>query len=196
MSSKETILAFDIDEVIFPFAREYSRWRAEQGLETFKVGALHTYDFAAALGDEEADSIHTSAFIADPGTLAVRPIEGAAEGLLELFERGQLVAITNRYQTQSCGTHAWLERHLPGIFEQVLFARQHPGGACRRKAEICRDIGARLLVDDSPEHLQDLSCAAGILFGQYPWQRQASCGIHARSWGELPSLVSGIISSS
>lgn len=195
MRNKEAVLAFDLDEVVFPFAREYARWRAAQGLETFEAGALKTYDFAAALGDAEADSGHTSAFIADPDTLAVRALEGAAEGLRELSERGRLVAVTNRYLTQSDGTHAWLERHLPGMFEQVLFARQAPGGAGRRKAEICREIGACLLVDDSPEHLQDLAGTAGILFGQYPWQRQAKWDLHARSWGELTALAASVVDS-
>jgi hypothetical protein len=69
MHRGEAVVAFDLDEVVFPFAREYSRWRETQGLATFDPEPLTTYDFAATLGDAEADSGHTSAFIADPRTL-------------------------------------------------------------------------------------------------------------------------------
>ena len=58
-------------------------------------------------------------------------------------------------------------------------------GASRRKSEICRDVGAHVLVDDNPQYALD--CAeAGVevvLFDwerRYPWSKALGAGEHER----------------
>lgn len=68
--------AFDLDEVVFPFAAAYATWRRQKGLVSFDPATLVRYDFAAALGDEGGGPDATSDFLDAPETLGVR--EGVA----------------------------------------------------------------------------------------------------------------------
>lgn len=43
-----TVLALGMDEVLFPFADAYARWRRDQGLTGFGPVAMTRYDFGAA----------------------------------------------------------------------------------------------------------------------------------------------------
>jgi FMN phosphatase YigB (HAD superfamily) len=133
-----TTIAFDMDEVIFPFALAYAAWRRTNGLIPFEVANMLRYDFASVLDDAEADGDHTSAFIDDDATLDVLPIDGASAGLAALRRDHRLVIVTNRYATQSPGTLRWLERWMDGIFADIIFPRPRPWGTWRRtKDTVC-----------------------------------------------------------
>jgi FMN phosphatase YigB (HAD superfamily) len=179
-------VAFDLDEVVFPFALEYARWRSRNGLPTFDPATLTHYDFTAALGDIAGGETHTTEFLEDLATLDVAPLEGAARTLIAMGDIGRLVAVTNRYETQAPGTLRWLDHRLSGVFDDVIFARPAPKTTGRSKYQICLELDAAVLVDDSPEHLAQLAGVAGVLFGQYPWQgADADRYLRARTWADV-----------
>ena len=187
-----TVLAFDMDEVIFPFAKSYALWRKREGMESFQERDLTSYDFAKVLRDDNADGEHTSAFIADPLTLGVGPVRGSRGGLVELVRKHDIVVVTNRYETQSVGTLAWMDRWFPGVAARVIFARPRRGVEGKSKGLICSEIGAELLIDDSPEHIAGLSETPGLLFGDYPWQHSFDEALpRVRNWAELLVVLGG-----
>lgn len=100
----------------------------------------------------------------------------ANETLSSLAPRFRFAVVTSRQAAVEGATRSWLERQFPGIFESVHFGNHYAldGTPARSKAEICKEIGAVALIDDSRHHA--LECArAGlkcvILFGDYSWNR-------------------------
>ena len=117
----------------------------------------------------------------------VAPVGGARESLERLRRAGcDLVVVTSRQHCIEEQTRQWLEAHFPGIFSEVHFGNHFAlEGASRRKSEICRDVGAHVLVDDNPQYALD--CAeAGVevmLFDwerRYPWSKALGAGEHER----------------
>lgn len=123
-------------------------------------------------------------------TIAVVP--GALEGLASLKAKGyNLVVVTSRQTVIERETRDWLHHNFPeGTFSGVEFGN-HWGrdGAKRSKGDICRQIGASAIIDDSLTYTSEVSSVGiqALLFdldGSYPWNK-----IHS-----LPSAVTRVTS--
>ncbi|GIM13739.1 hypothetical protein Vretimale_16765 [Volvox reticuliferus] len=103
---------------------------------------------------------------------------GALEALTRLSESNyELVVVTSRQHVIQDATLRWLDRHYSGLFQEVYFGNHFAlEGKSQRKSDICRTIGARVLIDDNPSYA--LECAAAgihvLLYdwgGAYPWSK-------------------------
>ncbi|TQD76202.1 hypothetical protein C1H46_038229 [Malus baccata] len=81
-------------------------------------------------------------------------------------------------------TLQWIEQHFSGLFQEIHFGNHWAlHGESRPKSEICRSLGAKVLIDDNPRYA--LECAeVGIrvlLFdyeNSYPWCKTESIDQH------------------
>ncbi|RRT42807.1 hypothetical protein B296_00023507 [Ensete ventricosum] len=93
-------------------------------------------------------------------------------------------------------TLEWIEKHYPGLFKEIHFGNHFAlDGVSRPKSEICRSLGAHVLIDDNPKYA--LECAeVGIrvlLFdyhNSYPWCKAGSATSHpmvtkVHNWQEV-----------
>lgn len=166
--------AIDVDEVLFPFVREFvnydnPRWggwlkfsqffsyRFEEVLEVPVEEAMkRTYDFYGAKHDH------------------IKPLEDASEVLPRLCKYYEPIIITARPPRFEKKTRGWLAKHLDIEFNEIVhIGRSDIVERPISKAEVCRRLGAVALIDDSLEHTAE--CAAieidGLLFGNYPWNQ-------------------------
>lgn len=87
---------------------------------------------------------------------------GAFESLQRLGKSFDLVVVTSRQHAIQSVTLDWIDRHYPGIFQEVYFGNHWAvEGTPRKKSDICRAIGASVIIDDNVGYAVD--CAnAGI----------------------------------
>lgn len=107
----------------------------------------------------------------------LRPIPHAMDTLLQLKERFDLHVVTSRQFAIQEATLQWIEDHYPGLFNQVHFGNHYSReGKVRSKPEICKDIGAVLLIDDSLQYAYQCHSAniPVLLFGEYAWNQKHS----------------------
>lgn len=91
------------------------------------------------------------------------------------------MVVTSRQHVIRQPTLQWLDTYFPGTFVDVHFGNHYAlSGPSMSKSEICKQVGAQVLIDDNPRYA--LECAqAGIqvlLFdwdGSYAWSK-TSCG--------------------
>jgi hypothetical protein len=78
-------------------------------------------------------------------------------GIAALSAFAELHIVTSRQLTLQPATHAFLEQHFPGKFASVQFGN-HWGatGGRRSKRDMCRDVGALLLIDDNLQCVRHL----------------------------------------
>lgn len=101
-------------------------------------------------------------------------LTGASETISRLKRKYDLVIVTARPDTQAELTHAWLGKHFPKVFGQVRFVPVWDKSLKITKAQICKEVSADYLIDDSLEHCA-LAAEEGItalLFGDYGWNRK------------------------
>lgn len=137
----------------------------------------------------------------------VPPVPGAKEGVAALRQMGyRLVVVTARNKEVEHASWKWVNRHFGDVFECIICTGQfanaqkavldgtykdlvankgHAVATKLSKAQICVDIGARLLIDDSVENavacVQHVVESSGtvtpphvLLFGSYEWNKRLS----------------------
>lgn len=88
-------------------------------------------------------------------------IDGAQEALRELSQHFRLYLITSRQHCIAEETQRWIEEHFAGVFEDMLFGNHYGrSGVKRTKLDMCLEVGAIALVDDSTAYA--LQCAAEL----------------------------------
>ncbi|CDO70228.1 hypothetical protein BN946_scf184942.g28 [Trametes cinnabarina] len=115
------------------------------------------------------------------------PVPGALDALTKLKNMGyRLVVVTARQPRELDRSLAWLERNFPGIFETMICTGQsmetltdeHELVTKLSKADVCRKLKAKFLVDDSAENA--VKCVTTepqvpvLLFGGYAWNQRVA----------------------
>lgn len=99
--------------------------------------------------------------------------------LPKLRELGfELVIVTSRQFIIADETRKWIARHFPeDMFKEIVFGN-HWGLEGRKisKAELCKRVGASILIDDSLTYAADVSesgikCLLFDLDGKYNWNK-------------------------
>lgn len=189
------VLAIDIDEVLFPFVPELLRHHNEIYGTELKFEDFTSYDFAEVWGGtsrEAVDKVH--AFL-NLSQQHVEPLGEAFKAISALKQRYKLVVITSRDRQLEERTTEWLVHHFPDAFHDIILAgNHHTGLAFRTKIEICQELAAICLIDDSLRYVTECSERGlrAILFGDYPWNRldELPEGVaRAKDWAEVVRLL-------
>ena len=115
--------------------------------------------------------------------------------LKELAKHHELHLITARKPAERAFTQEMLHRELEGVFTSMEFV-----GWTGSKGEVCRRIGADILIDDNAGHLHDaiqngMPKEGAILFGDYPWNKADNSHedlTHCFDWPAVKEVVDGI----
>ena len=126
----------------------------------------------------------------------IDPIAGAHEHLTELKEHFELHVVTARPHNIRDQTIDWINKHYDGLFSEFHFGNLYgASGVKKKKSQICSEIGAVGLVDDSAGYAMD--CATNgipvILFGEYAWnntvEEDHELVSRAKCWKEVKHLA-------
>ncbi len=189
--SKKPVIAIDIDEVLFPFTPEFlASHNAKHGtsLEPSDITNYHyieeLYNFKG--GEDSEDLIES--FFNEVYKGNIGPYNGAIEAIEKLKKNFTLEIVTARRPSTLAITEKWLNRHFPAVFNGVHFPRLKPKDTT--KVEVCKEIGAKYLIDDHPDNMQGVHDAGitPLLFGEdYPWNKEHGIEgvIRVKSWAEV-----------
>jgi uncharacterized HAD superfamily protein len=118
----------------------------------------------------------SSWFLGDDGA-GLPIVAGAREVLHKYAHAIDFHIVTSRRHFLEEATRAWIDRHYPGLFSSILFGNHYASsGVKRSKPDMCKQLGAQLLIDDSLRYATQCS-EAGIrtaLFGTHAWNTVSS----------------------
>ncbi|KAJ3037424.1 hypothetical protein HK097_003519 [Rhizophlyctis rosea] len=178
-----------MDETLCLTIDAVSRWHNATYGTSYTLSSYSTYDWSQVWGTSLSEAQNRiRQFQQSPYYLTdMQPVPGAKEALTVLSAHYTICLVTAREHFASEATHAFLNHHYPGLVSHVYFANQNMTAEevaashgthqkPRTKLEILQQIGARVLVDDSLEHMR--ICASGgvrvFLFdleGQYKFNK-------------------------
>ncbi|KAK9830735.1 hypothetical protein WJX74_004534 [Apatococcus lobatus] len=165
-------VAVDVDEVLARFLPSLNRFVKERYNIVFALSDYSVYEFHRVwrCDRDTARNIVHEFFGSKHFIHGIRPIPGAFQSLQRLKQHCELVVVTSRQNAIQDATRAWLDQHYPQTFREVFFGNHFAKeGATRTKSDICREVGASVLVDDNPGYAVD--CAtAGLQVLLYDWQ--------------------------
>lgn len=187
------VLATDIDEVLFPFLREFSFWHNAEYGTNLSVENFNSYDFNDTLAISVPETVHRiHAFLSvEHGFLGVSPLKESQNAIEKLSERFEIIAVTARHPQFRESSLKYLMEYYGGKITEInLVGTSATVESVRSKAEVCRELGAVALIDDSIKHVA--SCVdtevEGLLFGNYPWNQSEDLPngvIRFKDWSEI-----------
>lgn len=190
--SKE-VIACDVDEVLFPFIENFLRHYNEENGTNFEPEEFEEYHFHNRLGlsvPKTVDRINEYTRESDHSTIEL--LDGAEDAIERLASVYELEIITARHPEFEVKTWTWLQEQLPEKFRAIK-AIGYAGRQERAvtKAEVCTEIGAIALIDDSIDHIRECHSVGipGVLFGDYSWNRNAELPEGAIRCADWPAVA-------
>ncbi len=192
-------IAIDIDDVIADTHNAVIAWGNERsGRELSEADYIVKADYwgyyERVWAEHDLSHLDFNLFIKD---LAVDQahiplLPGALYAVSELRKRFHVILVTSRNPVLKTATRRWLDENL-GIDIDIYFAKgQDHDASSLTKGEICKNLGAWLLIDDSVEHVQsalDYGTEA-ILFGSYGWHSHLPKGaVNKQNWSDILEYV-------
>ena len=108
-------------------------------------------------------------------SISVKPYDGAIEAVAKLKQKYDLQVITARHPLFKRATIKWIKKYFPSDFTAIDFVHyKTPFGPKSLKSEICKRIGAEIILDDKMTNALDCS-SRGIrvyLFGNHNLHRR------------------------
>ncbi|KAI4335141.1 hypothetical protein L6164_013814 [Bauhinia variegata] len=206
--SQKIVVAVDVDEVLGNFVSALNRFIADQYLSNYSVSQYHVYEFRKIWNCSREEANHrVHEFFKTPYFKSgIHPVPGAQTALQKLSRFCSLSVVTSRQNAIKDHTIEWIEENYPGLFQEIHFGNHFAlNGVSRPKSEICRSLGAKVLIDDNPSYA--IECAeAGIevlLFdyeNSYPWSKSESADQHplvtrVKNWEEVEQQIMSFVAS-
>jgi len=181
MPKRRLVLAIDCDDVLVPTApaiiRYYNeRYGTQLGLEhMYRPATIDTW----GTDDDDIAIERVNEFLQSEAHAALMPDAAAVESVRALAKEHELHLVTGRASFLEDLTKKMLADYFPGCFktiEHTNFVVSSRDVAIRRsKGEVCRSIGAHVLIDDHLQHghsVLDAQLERVIIFGDYPWNQE------------------------
>lgn len=193
------LIAVDFDDVMFPFNQQII---AKIGLETgqdLNHAELHVHGAHDPVNVGSYDVQAAIENLVRNHSMDILPLEGAKEALEGIGQDHKLIVMTARPRGARKATEAWLEKQLPGVFDEVYLlgnVYEKDLDYVQTKAEKCVELGVDLLIDDFPKFAQDVVEIGTpvLLFGNYDWNRHIHDEFpHAYRWDDVPNLVQDVL---
>lgn len=185
------IIAVDVDEVLFPFIPEFTKYFNAIHDTSISQNDFVTYEFEKILGIPQDEVIKHMYGFTDAGHAGVEPLAEAQSAIATLSQSYELIVVTARNPRQADATNEWLDKFFPGAFSRKHFVGYRPVMINPvTKASVCQAHGSFALIDDSMTNLRECSAAGlqGVLFGNYSWNEAVELPpgiIRCRDWSEV-----------
>jgi 5'(3')-deoxyribonucleotidase len=190
-------IGVDIDEVLFPFVDEFLKDYNPRYQTDHQVHHFITCRFEEVLGLELEETIRRVYDFNAMDCLHITPVQDSVSAIKELSEAYELNVITARHPQHEKPIRNWLESHYGDAFKNIIFVG-HPDAVeqVKPKSQICREIGALALIDDSLDHILQTAQDGlqGVLFGDYPWNQadELPKGVtRVKNWQEVLEYFDG-----
>lgn len=189
---EKPVIAVDVDEVLCIMCSHFCKFLKEQYGQTFREKDFMTYDWFKIVGGGERDfSEKMCKYYGEEHYLNAKIMPNCIQVLQELSQFYEFKVVTARLPSLQKNTIRWLKKYFPNIFSEIYFTRS--GRKSVSKAEICRRIDAKYIIDDSLSNAMSCSRVCKVfLFGKYAWNQSSSVPPKVKrvnSWQQIYKLL-------
>ncbi|KAF9015478.1 hypothetical protein BDQ17DRAFT_1341135 [Cyathus striatus] len=189
-SISHPVIAIDLDDVLSQTNATVAKWHNDTFGTSMTLADFYYYYYwkNPMWGSVTETFDKVKQFYATDVIYQSDSVPGAYEGVQRLRDMGyKLIIVTARAEDHADESWKWVDRHFPGIFDSIIctgqFKDAHKTGhevvTKLSKAQVCVDLGAILLIDDSAENALQVVTSSKptpvLLFGNYQWNQRV-CG--------------------
>jgi 5'(3')-deoxyribonucleotidase len=186
------VIAVDVDDVLAVHAEEVIDFSNKVYGTNLTIEDYDDKHWTVMWQIERKESEERTRAFHDARMNTLSVIAGADKVLQGLAQKYTLVVVTARPPYLEEVTRTWLGQYYKNLFSDYRFVNAWGlhNQKTVSKAEVCSQIGAQYLIDDSLKHAS-LAANAGIqvlLYGDYPWLRGVSLRanmVRVKTWNEI-----------
>lgn len=123
----------------------------------------------------------------------IEPLKNSQKVVSELSENHKLIIITARTSKVEDQTKKWVKKYFPDI-KKIFFVSDNYLTHTRKKSNVCKDIGADVIIEDKKKFAIDCSNnGTKVLLFDYPWNRKIKESdkiIRIKSWDDVLGKLS------
>lgn len=189
-------IAIDLDEVLAEYLASFLEFHNKKhGTDLKKHHFSKTYKVEEVLGEtEEEMTERIYHFYKTEDFKKIKPSAGSIKAIQKLKKNHELFIVTSRQNHVSAPTIEWINKHFPDSFSGILFGNHFSKeGPAKAKSEICKEIGAEILIDDSLDYAKE--CAGKgikVLLFDHPWNQAETLPKNIQrvySWQEILKII-------
>ena len=188
-------IGIDLDEILADFLSAIIKYHNLTYGTKLERGQFSSYGFWKTWGGTKEEAIQKVCdFYKTPFFKNIQPVSGAKKAISTLRQNNDLFIVTSRHDDVIDQTMKWVEGHFPNTFTDIYFANNYfQGGASKTKVQICDEIGANILIEDSMEYaLECVNSKRKVFLLDYPWNQcpELPQGISRfSSWDEIVQAI-------
>lgn len=183
------IIAIDLDDVLANTLEVFIKFHNQNFGTNLKFKDFKSYALHDIIGISEKDEakrlelFDNSEFFDE-----IKPIKDAQQAISALSKKNKITVITARTLHVADKTKKWLSKYFPEI-NQIFFISSNYYGYLKTKAEVCKEIGAGIIIEDKEKFV--IECAREgikVLLFDYPWNSSIKGSrqiIRVKSWKEV-----------
>jgi len=186
-------IGIDLDDVIADFFEALLKFYHKKFGKLHKKEEFKEWKWWPVWGVSREEAIKIVDEFHESHKLEEVPLmEHALNSLHHLLKDNEIFIITSRPVRFKPKVESWIKHHLGDLKIEVMHAGDFHKGQGATKAEICREKGISLMLEDSPDTA--LECAnAGIkvILFDYPWNQDAKHEniIRVKNWLEAVEVI-------
>ena len=166
------VVAVDLDEVLGHFIPALCDFHNETYETDLTLADFHSYSFHEVWGGTSEESVkRVHAFFETHHFEHMSPVDGAFQTLKHFEPEVNFIIVTSRQHVIFHDTLVWLQKHFPSIFCDVRFGN-HWGLSGKKisKPDMCKDIGAKMIIDDNIKYALQCSELDGFKCVLFDWK--------------------------
>lgn len=191
---KKPVVAVDFDDVVANFNLSYTHHHNtfhKEPIMTFE--GIYTYDMTELYGVPIEELVHRVRYFCHNHHDEITPI-ASRDSLLELSRQFDPHVVTSRCESLRDITSDWLKQNELDLFQELHFTNGFGSTFPhkRSKTEVCRKIGATVLIEDGPENALDVADGGiRVFLFDRPWNRDVEHHNITRvhSWSQIIELL-------
>jgi len=170
------VIAIDLDEVLADTTPALIRYHNDTYGTSLVFEDFNNYEWWRVWGGTREESVKKFLdFVNTPYFQEVIPVKGAQDVMNKIRKNHSLHIVTSRQTELEPVTSAWVGKYFPGVFTGLHIANHAQwaiSGKTRTKVEICRELEATLLIEDSLLYARECeSDNIPVLLLDYPWNK-------------------------
>jgi len=194
MKPAKKIIAVDIDEVLADFFAYFVEYHNSTYKTTITKNEVFSFNLHEVFNiSREEITARMIKFSEEKHNTKVSLVPGAKEGIDALINKDyELHLVTSRPEAIKPQTVEWIDKYFPGKFTDLHHAFNpniHEKGTKKKKWEVCKEIGAGILIEDFLPNA--IGCAENgieVFLMDTPWNQTEDLpdGIfRVESWKEI-----------
>ncbi|MBS3133740.1 hypothetical protein J4214_00745 [Candidatus Woesearchaeota archaeon] len=175
MNTINNNIGIDLDDVLADTTPALISFHNDFYGTRLKRDGFHSQFYVNVWGETLEDAIrkvqefHDSAYFDN-----IKPVNGSAKFIDSLYLKNDLYIITSRKEAFIEKTILWINRYFSGKFKGIYFSDNYHVGynGKKTKTQICLEIGAKLMIEDSLEYSKECSKSGiRVILLDCPWNQ-------------------------